>query len=151
MLKIAAKAFEATDFLKVLRFLKLIFLLKKTCIQNTYIFKTQHIFKTPSNRFKECFAKIGKSYNCYSKALYIRSLIGFWIQQSLNKNSLTCKVTLRYVLYETYSEPCLLINSKIFRHNHILFRHIQLYWGKFRTLRNSCIFRNLPYSESWHI
>ena len=34
-----------------------------------------------------------------------------------------------------------------FRHIHIQFRHC----GIFRTMRNSCIFRNLPYSKSWHI
>ena len=32
-----------------------------------------------------------------------------------------------------------------------LLRHIQPYCGIFKTLRNSCIFRTLPYSETWHI
>ena len=31
------------------------------------------------------------------------------------------------------------------------FRYIQAYCGILRTLCNSCIFRNLPYSEFWHI
>ena len=37
-----------------------------------------------------------------------------------------------------------------FRHWCIL-RHIQPYCGIFRTLCNSCIFRTMPYSKSWHI
>ena len=31
------------------------------------------------------------------------------------------------------------------------FRHIQAYCGIFRKLCNSCLFRTLPYSKSWHI
>ena len=42
-----------------------------------------------------------------------------------------------------------IINSEIFRHIHIL--HIQSYFGIFKTLCNSCFFRTLSYSESWHI
>ena len=43
-----------------------------------------------------------------------------------------------------------------FRHIQAYSRPIQTYsailWcGMFRTLCNSCIFRTLPYSESWHI
>ena len=41
--------------------------------------------------------------------------------------------------------------SGIFRHIHVLFRHIQPYCGIFKTMCNSCIFKTLPYSESWHI
>ena len=42
-------------------------------------------------------------------------------------------------------------NLDIFRHMHVLFRHIQPYCSIFRTLYNSSILRNLPYSEYWHI
>ena len=64
----------------------------------------------PSKRFKmEIFAKIAKNYNYFSKALHLRSLTGLWIRPSLNKYPLTCRVTSRYILYDTYSEPCLLL------------------------------------------
>ena len=42
-------------------------------------------------------------------------------------------------------------NSDIIRHIHVMLRHIQIYHSIFRTLCNSCSFRTLPYSESWHI
>ena len=45
----------------------------------------------------------------------------------------------------------LIVNSDIFRHIHVLFRHVQLYFGIFRILCNSCIFKTQPYWESWHI
>ena len=57
----------------------------------------------------ECFEKIVKSYNYFS---------GLWIRSSLNKYSLTCRMTSRYVLYLTYTEPCRtlsIVNSDIFR------------------------------------
>ena len=60
-----------------------------------------------------------------------------------------------YLLYDTYSAPCLLsyiqTYSDIFRHIHVLFRHIQSSCGIFRILCDSCIFRTLPYLEFWHI
>ena len=57
----------------------------------------------------EFFAKIVRNYNYYSKALYLRSLTGFWIRLFLNKYPLTCRVTWRYVYHDTYSEPWLLL------------------------------------------
>ena len=45
----------------------------------------------------------------------------------------------------------IIVNSDIFRRTHNLFRHDQPYRGIFRTLYNSCIFRTLPCSKSWHI
>ena len=39
----------------------------------------------PSQRM-ECFAKVVRSYNYSSKALYLRSLTGFWIRPFLNKD-----------------------------------------------------------------
>ena len=51
-------------------------------------------------------------------------------------------------LFRTLS---IIVNSDIFRHIQVLFRHIQPCCDIFRTLYNSCIFRNLSYSESWHI
>ena len=56
----------------------------------------------------ESFVNIVKSYNYFSKVLYLRSLTGFWILPSPNKYSLTGRVNSSYVLYERYSEPCLL-------------------------------------------
>ena len=44
-----------------------------------------------------------------------------------------------------------IVNSDISRHIHVLFRHIELYFGIFRSLSNSYIFRTLPYSKSWNI
>ena len=44
----------------------------------------------------------------------------------------------------------LILNSDISRHIHFLFRHIKPYRGIFRTLCNSCIFRDLSYSGSRH-
>ena len=40
---------------------------------------------------------------------------------------------------------------RIFKHIHVLLRRIQSYCGIFRTNCNSCIFRSLTYSESWHL
>ena len=87
----------------------------------------------------------------FTKALHLRSLTRF-------KYSLTYRVTSRYVLlYDTsYSEPCLLyqtykciiVNSDIFRHIHVLFKHMQPYC---HIMCNSCIFRTQLNSESWHI
>ena len=58
-------------------------------MQNIAMFKT-HTYSESSQRFKtECFAKIVKLYNYFSKALYLRSLTGFWIWPSLNKYSIT--------------------------------------------------------------
>ena len=62
----------------------------------------------------ECFAKIVKNYNYFSKVLCLRSLTEFWrICSSLDKYWLTCKLinsyTLHYILDETYSELWLLL------------------------------------------
>ena len=101
-------------------------------IDNPGIFRTltcltPHTSGKPSQRFKmECFPKIFKSYNCFSKALYLRSLIRFWIDPSLNK----CLLTLCNVLYETYSEHCHIQDPYIFRTQDIfrtLPRHILAY------------------------
>ena len=103
-----------------------------------------------SQRFKiKFFVEIVKNYNYFSKALHLRSFTGFWISLSLNKYSLTWRVTSSYVLSDTHSDT--FINSDIFRYICVLFRHIQPHCGIFRNLCDSCIFRNLPYSESWDI
>ena len=111
-------------------------------------------FKNPtyselSQKFKmDCFGKIVKSYNCFSKVLYLRSLAGFWIRHFLNKYSLTWRVNSHYVLYDIYSmKPVCYRKSTHIRHVHVLFRHIQPCCDIFRTLRNSYIIRNLPDSE----
>ena len=109
------------------------------------------IYSEPSKRHKmEYFAKIHEVYNYFSKALYLRSLTGLWIRLSLNKSSLTCRVTSRYVLYDTYSE-----NSGIF----ISYSHIFTY---IVACSDPVIFRILAYlrpkiyselcqSIFWHI
>ena len=75
-----------------------------------------YIYAEPSqSRKMECFAKIFKIYNYFSKAIYLTSLTRFWIRLSLNKYSLTWRVTSRHVLYESYSEPCHIQNPYIFR------------------------------------
>ena len=57
-------------------------------------------YSEQSQRFMiEFFAKIVKIYNYFPKAHHLRSLARFWICPSLNKYSLTCRVTLRYVLH----------------------------------------------------
>ena len=68
---------------------------KFTNIQNSDIFKIQDIFRT-----LYFFCKIVKNYNYFSKVLHLRSLTRFWI--SLNRYSLTGRVTSHYVLYDTY-------------------------------------------------
>ena len=115
----------------------------------TYLKPTTYL--EPSRRFKmECFAKTVQNYNYFSKVLYLRSLTGFWISPSLNRYPLICWINLCYGLYETSQNPnifrnlSIIVNSDIFRHIHVLFRHIQPYYGIFRILCNSCVFRTLP-------
>ena len=67
--------------------------------------------------------------------LYLQSLTGFRIRQSLNKYSLTSRATLLSVLYEMFIS--VIVNLDIFRHIHVLFRHIQQWI--FQTFDNSDI------------
>ena len=89
------------------------------------------------------FAKIVKNYNYFSEALYLRPLTGFRIHLTLNKYSLTCRVTplSMYCMTHIQGPVC----YRKFRHIHVLFRHIQPYCGIFRTLCNSYIIK------SWYI
>ena len=129
-------------------------------IQNPGIFKTWDVFGTSQRLNIECFVKTVKSYNYFSKVLYLRSLTHLSL-----KYSLTCTVISHNVLYETYSEPVYYCK---FRHGHIhvLFRYIQPCFGKFKilcnTIQNPAIVRFLApleleiYSELcqsmfWHI
>ena len=128
---------------------------------NFSFFKT--MFKTylkpdtssePSQRFKvEFLQKQLKTTIFFSKALRFGSLTRFWICLFLQKYSLTCRVTSRYILLNAYIFRTLsiIVNSDIFRHIHVLFRQIQSYCGIFTSLCNSYIFRTQPFSESWHI
>ena len=90
----------------------------------------------------EIFAKIVKNYNYFSKALHLRSLTKFWIRRSLNKYSLT----LRYVLYDKYSQLCLLSNiqtySDIITSYSNIISHIVAYL-------EPCV--TLAYSDTCHI
>ena len=56
-----------------------------------------------------------ESFDYFCKALYLRSFTRFYIGQSLNKYLLTCRITSRNALYETYSEHCDIRNSYTFR------------------------------------
>ena len=73
-------------------FRTLSYLPKFTNIQNSDMFKTRYVLKTLSNNF-EIFAKIVKNYNCFSKVLHPRSFTCFGRCLSLNKYSLTSRVT----------------------------------------------------------
>ena len=92
-----------------------------------------------------------KSYNYFPKELYLRSLTRFLIRLSLNKYSLTCSVTLGYVLYETYSEHWHIRNPVYY----CKLRHIQvftLYSDIFRVIMaysERCV--TLAYSKPCHI
>ena len=115
-------------------------------IFGTLTYLKPHRYLEPSQRLKmECFIKIVKSYNYFSKAFYLRFLTGFWIHPPLNKYSLICRVTLCYVLHKTYPEPSLLLYiqtySGIFTSYSGIFSHIMAY------LEHCIIF---AYSESWH-
>ena len=59
--------------------------------------------------------------------------------------------TLQYVVLQYILGLMSGIQIMNFRHIHILFRYIQPYCSTFRTLRNSCVFRTLPYSIFWYI
>ena len=122
-----------------------------------HIFNPAHI-QNPLKDLRWSFLqKIVKNFDNFSK-VHFRSFIGFWIHPSLNKYSLTCRVTLYYVLYDTYSEPCLLlkIQPELFRHIHILFSHIAAYLEPCITLaysepshiRNPCVFRSKNISRT---
>ena len=76
-------------------------------ILRTLTYLKPHTYPENSQRFKmKCFTKIVKSCVYFSRAICLKSLKRFWIHQSLNKYSSTCRVTSRNVLYEAYSEPC---------------------------------------------
>ena len=83
-----------------------------------------------------------KNYIYFSKVLHLRSLTRFWIQLSVNKYSLTYRVTSRYVL----NDPCLLsknqISSGIFTSNSHIFRYTVAYL-------ESCV--TCAYSELCHL
>ena len=95
-------------------------------IDNSGIFRTLTYLKPdicsePSQRFEmECFSKITKSYNYFSKVLCLRYFHKLSISRNLS----------------------IIINSDIFRHIHILFRHILPYCG----IQNFIIFRVLTCS-----
>ena len=111
------------------------YLQKFSNIENSGIFKTD-TYSEPSQIFKIGFlAKIVENYNCFSKALYL--------------DSLTCRVTSCYVLYDTYSELCLLSKiqtcSGIFTFYSNIFSYIVTYLEPCVTLADSerCDIQNL--------
>ena len=121
---------------------------------NLRIFRTLTYFKPgtyaePSQRFKmKFFAKIVKNYNYVSKALHLRSLTEFWIR-NLSISILEWPFSKYSMIH--IQNPVYYWKFNIFRHIQVRFRYYQLYCGTFRTLCNSCIFRTLTYSKSWHI
>ena len=119
-------------------------------IVRTLTFSKLDMYSEFYQRFKmKYFAIRVKSYNYFPKTLYFRYLAG--IRPSLSKYSLSWGVTQHNALYEkTCRALSIIVNSDIFRHTQVLFRRIQPYCGIFRILCSSCIFRTLPYLESWH-
>ena len=121
--------------------------------ENLRIFRTlTHLkpdkYSGPSRRFKtEFFAKIIKNYNYFSKTFHLRSLIGFWIRLSLNKYSLTSRVTSHYVLHDTYSEPYLL--SKIQKYSGIFTSYSDDIFSHIVAYLEPCL--TLAYSDPYHI
>ena len=73
-------------------------------------------------------------------------MTGFWIRLSLNKYSLTCRVTLCYILYYTYSEPYLL--SKIQKYSGIFTSYLDIF-SHIVAYLEPCV--TLAYSECYHI
>ena len=78
------------------------------------------------------------------------SLTGFWISSFLIKYPLTCKVTSRYVLHETFLEPSHIQNLDIFRTPGIsrtLLRHALAYWKRCITLADwaPCHMQNINF------
>ena len=67
----------------------------------------------------------------------------FLIRLSLNKYSLACRVTSRYVLYDTYSEPY----YRKFTHIQAYLRPIQTNSATFWHIQSLAIFRILAYLE----
>ena len=68
-------------------------------------------------------------------------MTGFWIRVSLNKYSITWRATSRYVLYDKYSKPCLLLKiqtySGIFTSYSDIFIYIVAYLEPHVTLSYS--------------
>ena len=98
-------------------------------------------YSEPSQRFEmEYFAKIVKSYNHFSKVLYLRSLTGLWMHPSLNQYSLTFRETL--CIFRTLFFCRKLRHSGIFTSDSDIFSHIVIYLKSCETL---------AYSESCHV
>ena len=118
-----------------------------------HVYKYSELCNISNPTHLEFFARIVKNYNFFSNVLHLRSLAKFCIR--LNKYSLTCRVTLRhgtlFIVWYKFRNLSIIVNSDIYRYIHVLFRHFQPYCGMLRTLCNCCIFRALPYSESWNI
>ena len=101
----------------------------------------------------------------FCKTLHPKCLIMFWIHLCLDNCSVSCIVTLCYVLHQKYLESWHIHHtgfsgicqyyqaySALLRHINTyeaLLRHIQVYSGIFSTLCNPRIFTTLPNSESW--
>ena len=122
--------------------------------ENLQIFRTLTCLKPdtylkPSQSFKiEFFTKIveKKLQKNFPKISILDLWFEFWIRLSLNKYSYEyVEWPHAIIIWYIFRTPSIIVNSDIFRHIHILLRYIQPYWGIFRTLCNSCMFRTLPY------
>ena len=58
--------------------------------------------------WKKSGCALALSYYSFCEILHRKCLIGFWILLCLDNYSITCTVTLCYVLHETHTELCLL-------------------------------------------
>ena len=115
--------------------------------ENLQIFRNLKYLKTNTYSLKkELFTKVVKNYNYFSKALHLGSWTMFWISLPFNKDSLTCRVTSYYALFDTNSEHC--VSSKIqtylgiFTSYSDIFNHIVPYL-------EPCV--TLAYSDLYHI
>ena len=95
----------------------------------------------------------------FSKALHLKSLARFQIHLSLYKQSLNCGKTLRYVLYDTYSEPYLLFKNQTYSGIFRPYSDVVILWDiqnpvKLLHVQNPPIFRILyaeVYAELCHV
>ena len=122
------------------------------------VFLRKCLFKYPSStkpllpwKMSRCLP--APSHYSFCKTLHLKYLTVFWIRL-LNNCSVTCTVTLCLWPYDLmysslYPEILsIIVNSNIFRHIHVIFRHIQPHCSIFRTACNSCL---LVYSVLCHI
>ena len=134
-------------FAKIFKYSEPCHIYENLRISRTLTYLKPYTIQNPLKDLRfEFFAKIVRNYNYYSKALYLRSLTGFWIRLFLNKYPLTCRVTWRYVYHDTYSEPWLLLQIQTCSNIFTSYANISSYIVAYLE---PCVI--LVYSEPWHI